>query len=497
MDTAGAAMVELNPVQREVALNNIGKFYIGGAWVDPIGTGSFDVVNPASEEIIARLPMGSEADVDRAVRAARSAFDSFSQWTVAQRIDLLERLIAEYERRFEDVAWAITTEMGSPISFSRGLQTPATIGHLREAIAVLRDYKFETMLGNTRILREPIGVCGFITPWNWPINQITAKLGSAIAAGCTMVVKPSEYAPLSPIILAEIIDAAGIPAGVFNLVNGDGASAGSAIARHPDVDMISFTGSTAAGIAVARDAAQTVKRVHQELGGKSANILLPGAHLETSAPRGLLRAFTNSGQSCISPARMLVPESAVERVCELLAETVQSLVVGDPARDETTHGPLVNRRQFDRVQDLIRSGVTEGARLVAGGEGLPADLNRGYYTRPTVFAAVTPDMRIAREEIFGPVLTVMGYRDIDHAIAIANDTPYGLAGFVSADTSEEADRVGRRIRAGRIYLNDTPQDETPNYEFEAPFGGYKQSGNGREVGLFGFEEFHEIKAFIG
>ena len=478
-------------------MSNAGKFYIGGQWVDPIGSGRFDVVNPASEEVAARIAMGSEADVDRAAQAARKAFDSFSQWTVAQRIDLLERVIAEYERRFDDVAWAITTEMGSPISFSRGLQTPATIGHLREAIAVVRDYKFETMLGKTRILREPIGVCGFITPWNWPINQITAKLGSAIAAGCTMVVKPSEYAPLSPIILTEILDAAGVPPGVFNLVNGDGPTVGAAIAKHPDIDMVSFTGSTAAGITVARDAAATVKRVHQELGGKSANILLPGAHIESSAPRGLLRAFTNSGQSCISPARMLVPENEVERVCELLEEVAQTLVVGDPAREETTHGPLVNKRQFDRVQDLIRSGIAEGARVVAGGEGLPTGLNRGYYTRPTVFAGVTPDMRIAKEEIFGPVLTVIAYRDIDEAIAIANDTPYGLAGFVSADSYEEADQVGRRIRAGRVYLNDTPQDETPNYEFEAPFGGYKQSGNGREVGLFGFEEFHEIKAFIG
>ena len=478
-------------------MNNHGKFYIDGKWVEPANGIPFDVINPATEEVVAKISLGNAADVDLAVAAARRAFASFSEWSVTQRVDLIERIIREYERRFDEVAWAITAEMGSPISFSRGLQTPATIGHLREAIAVLKDYKFEYMLGATHILHEPIGVCGFITPWNWPINQITAKLGSALAAGCTMVVKPSEYAALSPIILAEILDAAGVPPGVFNLVNGDGPTVGKAISEHPGIDMVSFTGSTAAGIQVARDAAATVKRVHQELGGKSANILLPGAHMATSAPYGMMRAFTNSGQSCISPARMLVPENDVEKVVGLLRSAAQSIVVGDPAREETTHGPLVNRRQFERVQNLIGSGIAQGARLVLGGEGRPAGFNRGYYVKPTIFADVTPDMRIAREEIFGPVLMIMSYRDVDHAIELANDTVYGLAGFVSADSIEEADRVGRRIRAGRIYLNDRPQDETPNYEFEAPFGGYKQSGNGREVGRFGFEEFHEVKAFIG
>jgi len=472
------------------------KFYIDGKWVEPARDVPFDVINPATEEVAGQTSLGSQEDVDRAVAAARHAFESFSTWSVERRIALLERVIEEYERRFDDVAWAITTEMGSPIGFSRGLQTPATLGHLREAISVLKRFSFEYMLGKTRILREPIGVCGFITPWNWPINQITAKLGSALAAGCTMVVKPSEYAPLSPIILTEILDAAGVPAGVFNLVNGDGPTVGSAIARHPDIDMVSFTGSTAAGIAVARDAAGTVKRVHQELGGKSANILLPGSHIETSAPYGMMRAFTNSGQSCIAPARMLVHEGDVERVVGLLRKAADDIVLGDPRSERTTHGPVVNSRQFDRVQDLIRSGIAEGARVVVGGEGRAEGFNRGYFVKPTVFADVTPDMRIAREEIFGPVLTVMAYRDIDHAVEIANDTVYGLAGFVSADDEAEADRVGRRIRAGRIYLNDRPQSETPNYEFEAPFGGYKQSGNGREVGLFGFEEFHEIKAVI-
>lgn len=472
------------------------KFYIDGQWVDPVRPVPFDVINPATEEVVAQTSLGSTEDVDKAVKAARKAFDSFSGWSVKKRIDLLERVIEEYERRFEDIAWAITTEMGSPISFSRGLQTPATLGHLREAVAVLRNFKFEYMLGKTRILREPIGVCGFITPWNWPINQITAKLGSAIGAGCTMVVKPSEYAPLSPIILAEILDAAGVPPGVFNLVNGDGPTVGAAISKHPDIDMVSFTGSTAAGIAVARDAAATVKRVHQELGGKSANVILPGRHMDVSVPYGMLRAFTNSGQSCIAPSRMLVPRDDLDRVIDLVSTAAESIVVGDPRSEETTHGPLVNVRQYDRVQGFIRSGIEEGARLVFGGEGRPAGLNKGYFVRPTVFADVTPEMRVAREEIFGPVLVIMPYRDVDHAVQIANDTEYGLAGFVSADTLEEADSVGRRIRAGRIYLNDRPQDVTPNYEFEAPFGGYKQSGNGREVGLFGFEEFHEVKAVI-
>ncbi|WP_187968459.1 aldehyde dehydrogenase family protein [Aquibium microcysteis] len=477
-------------------MENALNFYIDGRWVAPSNAVPFDVVNPATEEVVAQTSMGSAEDVDRAVRAARTAFETFSTWSVGQRIELLERIIVEYERRFDDIAWAITTEMGSPIGFSRGLQTPATLGHLREAIAVLKDFKFEYMLGKTRILREPIGVCGFITPWNWPINQITAKLGSAIGAGCTMVVKPSEYAPLSPIILAEVLHEAGVPRGVFNLVNGDGPTVGSAISKHPGIDMVSFTGSTAAGIAVARDAAGTVKRVHQELGGKSANIMLPGSHIDGSVPYGMVRAFTNSGQSCIAPSRMLVPESDMERVVELVRMAASALVVGDPRREETTHGPVVNARQFERVQGFIRAGIDEGARLVVGGEGRPAGMNKGYFVRPTIFADVTPDMRIAREEIFGPVLAIMPYRDVEHAIEIANDTEYGLAGFVSADSMEEADAVGRRIRAGRIYLNDRPQDVTPNYEFEAPFGGYKQSGNGREVGLFGFEEFHEVKAVI-
>jgi aldehyde dehydrogenase (NAD+) len=392
------------------------------------------------------------------------------------------------------MAQAMMTEMGSPITFARYAQAEYPAGHLRQAIAVLESYKFEYPLGKTWIVREPIGVCGMITPWNWPINQIMAKLASCLAAGCTAVVKPSEFSPLSAIILTEVLDAAGVPPGVFNLVNGDGPTVGQAIAAHPDIDLVSFTGSTTAGIQVARDAALTVKRVHQELGGKSANILLPGRHLKQSVAAGMLRAYTNCGQSCQAPTRMLVQEEQVDEAIDIIKATAESIVVGDPRSETTTHGPLVNRRQFERVQALIRRGIEEGAEPVLGGEGRPPGLNRGYFVKPTVFVNVTPDMTIAREEIFGPVLSVLSYRDEDHAVEIANDTIYGLAGYVFADDIEEARRIGRRIRAGRIYLNNGPHEDLP--EFEAPFGGYKRSGNGREVGLFGLEEFLEVKAII-
>ncbi|MBN9062681.1 MAG: aldehyde dehydrogenase family protein [Rhizobiales bacterium] len=470
------------------------QFYINGDWVEPLTSTPFDIINPATEDVVAQTSLGGKEDVDRAVKAARAAFPVFSSWPVAERIQLLERIIVEYERRFEDIARAMMTEMGSPIVFARKMQADSTYGHLRQAIAVLKDFKFEYMLGQTLIVREPIGVCGFITPWNWPINQITAKLANALAAGCTVVVKPSEFAPLSPIILAEVLHEAGLPAGVFNLVNGDGPTVGEAISSHPDIDLISFTGSTRAGVQVAKDAADTVKRVHQELGGKSANILLPGRHLARSAPAGLLRAFTNCGQSCQAPTRMLVHQDQLDEALDLIRAAASSIVVGDPQSERTTHGPLVNSRQFERVQRLIRTGIDEGGRIVIGGEGRPAGLNRGYFVQPTVFADVTPDMTIAREEIFGPVLSVLTYRDEDEAVAIANDSIYGLAGHVFADDLGDARRIARRIRAGRIYLNNGPQDEQPDYE--APFGGYKQSGNGREVGLFGFEEFHEVKAII-
>ena len=475
-------------------MSNNQRFYIDGAWVEPLHGTPFDVINPATEEVVAQTMLGSPADVDRAVRAARAAFTSFSRTSVRQRLDLLASIISEYERRFDEIAAAVMIEMGSPISFSRRMQAPTALGHLRQAMAVLQDFRFEYPLGTTLIHREPIGVCGLITPWNWPVNQIMAKLPNALAAGCTVVVKPSEYSPLSAIVLTEVLHAAGVPAGAFNLINGDGPTVGHAISAHPDIDMVSFTGSTLAGAQVARDAAASVKRVHQELGGKSANILLRGRHLQQSVPAGLLRAFTNCGQSCQAPTRMLVHESQLEQALSLIKAASAAIVVADPRDERTTHGPLVNRRQFERVQGLIQKGIDEGGRLIIGGPGRPAGLERGYFVRPTVFADVTPDMTIAREEVFGPVLTVLSYRDEDHAVEIANDTPYGLAGYVFADDLDEARRVGRRIRAGRIYLNNGPQDDVVDYE--APFGGYKRSGNGREVGAFGLEEFLEVKAII-
>lgn len=475
-------------------MSNNQRFYINGEWVEPLRATAFDIINPATEKAVAQISLGSAEDVDRAVRAARAAFPSFSRTSVRERRDLLASIITQYERRFDEITEAIMIEMGSPISFSRRMQAPTALGHLRQAMAVLADFKFEYALGSTRIHREPIGVCGFITPWNWPVNQIMAKLPNALAAGCTVVVKPSEYSPLSAIILTEVLHAAGVPKGVFNLVNGDGPTVGHAISSHPDVDMVSFTGSTLAGAQVARDAAATVKRVHQELGGKSANILLPGRHFPQSVPAGLLRAFTNCGQSCQAPTRMLVPQSQLEQVVSLIESAAGAIVVGDPRDERTTHGPLVNRRQFERVQGLIQTGIDEGGRLVMGGPGRPPGLERGYFVRPTVFADVTTDMTLARQEVFGPVLVVMSYRDEDHAVEIANDTPYGLAGYVFADDIEAARRVGKRIQAGRVYLNNGPRDDAVDYE--APFGGYKRSGNGREVGVFGLEEFLEVKAII-
>ena len=475
-------------------MSNNQRFYINGEWVEPLRATAFDIINPATEKAVAQISLGSAEDVDRAVRTARAAFPSFSRTSVRERRDLLASIITQYERRFDEITEAIMIEMGSPISFSRRMQAPTALGHLRQAMAVLADFKFEYALGSTRIHREPIGVCGFITPWNWPVNQIMAKLPNALAAGCTVVVKPSEYSPLSAIILTEVLHAAGVPKGVFNLVNGDGPTVGHAISSHPDVDMVSFTGSTLAGAQVARDAAATVKRVHQELGGKSANILLPGRHFPQSVPAGLLRAFTNCGQSCQAPTRMLVPQSQLEQVVSLIESAAGAIVVGDPRDERTTHGPLVNRRQFERVQGLIQTGIDEGGRLVMGGPGRPQGLERGYFVRPTVFADVTTDMTLARQEVFGPVLVVMSYRDEDHAVEIANDTPYGLAGYVFADDIEAARRVGKRIQAGRVYLNNGPRDDAVDYE--APFGGYKRSGNGREVGVFGLEEFLEVKAII-
>jgi aldehyde dehydrogenase (NAD+) len=467
------------------------KFYIDGAWVAPVAPAFRDVINPATEEPTGRISMGSAADVDRAVVAARRAFPSYSATSREERLALIARIISGIEARADDIAQAISQEMGAPISFARNVQLPMGLAHFREIVDVLANFKFESVLHDSLIRREAIGVCGLITPWNWPLNQVTAKVAPAIAAGCTIVLKPSEISPLSAIILAEIIHDAGVPKGVFNLVNGDGPGVGGPIASHPDIDMVSFTGSTRAGVLVAQAAAPTVKRVCQELGGKSPNIILPSADIAKVIPADVMRCFMNAGQSCIAPTRMLVHRSQRDEAVALAKATAERVKVGDPSDPSSQLGPLANGAQFEKVQGLIEKGIAEGAALVTGGTGRPAGLNRGYFIRPTVFGDVTSTMTIAREEIFGPVLSMITYDSEEEAVAIANDTAYGLGGYVSGGTLEDAKRVGKQIRAGRVFLNGA----APNAK--VPFGGYKQSGNGREHGIFGFEEFFEVKAMIG
>jgi aldehyde dehydrogenase (NAD+) len=470
---------------------NDAKFYIDGQWVEPITPNLFNVINPAVEDVAGQISLGSSADVDRAVTAARRAFATFSQTGKEERLALLQRIIDSYKARFEELASAMTLEMGSPITFSREVQATNALGHFKQMIEVLKSYELERFMGDTLIRREPIGVCGLITPWNWPLNQITSKLAPALAAGCTVVLKPSEIAPLSAIIFAEVLHEAGVPNGVFNLVNGDGPTVGEAISRHPDIDMVSFTGSTRAGILVAKAAADTVKRVAQELGGKSANIILPDADLAKAVPAGVLRCFTNTGQSCQAPTRMLVHRSQRDEAVAIARQAVETVRIGDPLDAKTTMGPLVSKAQFDKVQGLIERGIQEGATVVCGGAGRPAGFNRGYFVRPTVFADVTSDMTIAREEIFGPVLSMLSYESEEQAVEMANATTYGLAGYVQSGDIAHARRTGAQLRAGRIYLNGAPANQS------APFGGYKQSGNGREHGVFGFEEFLEVKAVLG
>ncbi len=466
------------------------KNYIDGAWVDPVILAATDVINPATEEPAGRVSLGSAQDVDRAAQAARRAFVSYGRSTRQERVDLLEAIIGEYKKRRSDVAAAITAEMGAPAELA--LQLHATIGHvhLKIALNVLKDFEFSRQRGPTRIEFEPVGVCGFITPWNWPINQIAAKVAPALATGCTMILKPSELSPFSAQIWAEVMHAAGVPAGVFNLVQGDGPSVGAAIATHPEVDMVSFTGSTGAGIEVARAAAPSVKRVHQELGGKSANILLPDADISTAAAAGFRALVANAGQSCNAPTRMLVPNSRRDEAVHALAEAAATLSVGDPLTSPDV-GPVVSRKQFDKIQKLIEAGIGEGATVVAGGPGRPEGLDTGFYVRPTVFADVTNDMTIAREEIFGPVLCVLGYDTIDEAVAIANDSVYGLAGYIQGKDEAMIADVASRLRVGQVLVNQ------PHPDGMAPFGGYKQSGNGREWGDFGFEAFLEVKAVLG
>jgi aldehyde dehydrogenase (NAD+) len=467
------------------------KFYIDGAWVGPAAPSTLGIVNPATEETFAQISLGSRHDVDRAAKAARRAFATYSVTSVEARLSWLHKIIEGFRARLPELARMMTLEMGAPITFATERQATVALFHFEEAARVLANYKFEERMGNGIVRREPIGVCGLITPWNWPLNQVASKVAPALATGCTVVLKPSEIAPLSAMLFAEIVDDAGVPAGVFNLINGDGPTVGEAIAAHPEIDMVSFTGSTTAGVRVAKLAADTVKRVAQELGGKSANIILADADLKTAVIQGVHACYTNGGQNCQSPTRMLIPRAQRDAAFAAAREAVDTIRLGDPLDPASTMGPLVSQAQFEKVQDLIQSGVDEGATLVAGGTGRPSEVNRGYYVRPTVFGDVTPQMKIAREEIFGPVLSIISYDTEDEAIEIANDTPFGLAGFVQSKDPDRARAVANRIRAGRVYLNGAPFDRS------LPFGGYKQSGNGREFGVFGFEEYLEVKAILG
>jgi aldehyde dehydrogenase (NAD+) len=471
------------------------QFYIDGQWADPTAARDFTVNNPANAEPVAVISLGSDADVDRAVAAAKRAFESYSETTRDERLKLLRQLTEVYRSKMAEMADTISLEMGAPCSLSRKAQAPAGLAHWLEIVKVLEPFQFEEIKGSTLMRKEPVGVCGLITPWNWPMNQIVCKVAPALAAGCTMVLKPSEMAPLSAYLFARIVHEAGVPPGVFNLVNGDGPTVGAAISSHPDIAMVSFTGSTRAGVAVAVAAAPTVKRVAQELGGKSANIILDDADFERAVAQGVQECFRNTGQSCNAPTRMLVPRSNLaqaERAAKLAAESIQ---VGDPFLETTGMGPLASQAQFDKVQRLIHTGIEEGARLLTGGpgrpQGLAAGLSKGYFVKPTVFTEVRNDMTIAREEIFGPVLCLIAYEDEEHAIRIANDTPYGLSGFITSGDRNRAARVAMRIRAGNVHVNGARVD------FAASFGGYKQSGNGREWGAAGLDEYLELKAIFG
>jgi aldehyde dehydrogenase (NAD+) len=467
------------------------QFYVDGAWTEPSTSATLDVVNPATEQPIATIALGAQEDVDRAVAAARAAFEEFSTTTQDERIALLTRVVEVYESRLDDLAAAVSLEMGAPIGLATAAQAPAGLGHLKATLAALKAFEPEERIGTTTVVYEPVGVCAFITPWNWPLNQIGAKVAPALATGCTMVLKPSEIAPLNALIFAEILDEAGVPAGVFNLVNGDGPTVGVALSAHPDVDMVSFTGSTRAGIEVARNAAPTVKRVAQELGGKSANIVLDDADLEAVISRDVAGMYVNSGQSCNAGSRMLVPASRMQEAIEIARATTEKVAVGAPEDDGTAVGPVVSEAQFDKIQRLIEKGIEEGATLVTGGPGRPDGIESGYYVRPTVLANVTNDMTVAREEIFGPVITLIAYEDEDEAVRIANDTVYGLAGMVSSGDPERARTVARRMRTGMVHLNGAPLTA------DAPFGGYKQSGNGREFAGHGLREFLEAKSIYG
>jgi len=465
------------------------KFYIDGQWVDPIEMQIGERINPATEEICGRIALGGAADVDKAVQAARKAFKSWSQTTREERLAVLERILEEFQKRAGDLAAATTEEMGAPAALANGFQVGLGLGHLTTAIEVLKNFEFEEQRGATRIVKEPIGVCGMITPWNWPINQVTVKVFPALATGCTMVLKPSQESHFSAHVLAEIFDAAGVPAGVFNLVQGRGSVVGAAISSHADIDMVSITGSESAGIEVAKNAADTIKRVCQELGGKSANIVLDDADFAENVGKGVAGMMVNSGQTCSAVSRMLVPGTRMDEAIAVAREAADQVTVGDPAGDFAM-GPVVSKSQWVSVQDYIEKGIDEGATLVAGGPGRPEGLDKGFYVKPTVFANVRNDMVIAREEIFGPVLCILAYDSVEHAIEIANDSDFGLAGNVAGADLDLARDVARQIRSGWVSIND-------GFDFNCPFGGYKKSGNGREWGEFGFHEYLEIKGILG
>jgi len=465
------------------------KFYIDGQWVDPVERKSVETINPATEDVSGKIALGSAPDVDKAVAAARKAFTTWSKTTREERLAVLQRILVEYQKRAGDLAAAVMDEMGAPKGLANGFQVGLGLGHLSTAIEILKNFKFEEQRGVTRFVKEPIGVCGMITPWNWPINQVTVKVFPALATGCTIVLKPSQESHFSAHILAEIFHAAGVPAGVFNLIQGKGSVVGAAMASHPGIDMISITGSEAAGVEVAKSAAATVKRVCQELGGKSANIILDDAAFAENVAKGVAGMMVNSGQTCSATSRMLVPKARMKEAIEAAKKAAAGVTVGDPKSD-VAMGPVVSKAQFNTIQGYIRKGVDEGATLVAGGEGRPEGLKKGWFVKPTVFANVTNNMVIAREEIFGPVLCILGYDNVDQAVQIANDTDFGLAGNVAGQDLEKVRAVARQIRAGWVSLND-------GFDFNAAFGGYKKSGNGREWGEYGFHEYLETKSLLG
>jgi aldehyde dehydrogenase (NAD+) len=469
---------------------NMQKFYINGEWVEPISKVRMDVENPANEEIVAQVALGNAEDADRAIMAARAAFDSYTVWPVAKRIALVKRILEVYNSRYEDFAQAMMTEMGAPIEWARGAQAWAGQVHIEATIKAAEEMQWEYSRGTTRIVYEGIGVCALITPWNWPMNQIACKVAPALIAGCTMVLKPSEIAPLSGVLFAEVCHEAGVPPGVFNLVNGDGPGVGTRITSHPEVDMVSFTGSTRAGTLIAAAAAPTVKRVAQEMGGKSANIILPNADLAAAVEAGVNAIMSNTGQSCDAPTRMFVQRSRQAEAIAVAKVTAEAIVPGDPTADGTTMGPLISKVQFDKVQRLIQVGIDEGATLVTGGVGRPAGLNRGWFCKPTIFGDVENEMTISKEEIFGPVLSILPYDTVDDAVRMANDSVYGLAAYIAGPV-EDAKPVARRLRAGTVNLN------YPDWDTSAPFGGYKQSGNGREYADWGIHDFCEVKGIVG